>query len=433
MAAGASTGRQSPAPAPTANPEGKLSQAPLNPTPGPTPGATSLNLSDSPVPNPLRNARRSAPKKLAPGQMAPEQMAAGQATSPVQQTARPVATFDTVSDTNSDKAAGKSSGKGSGRPFAVQTVGYQEELPIVAGSVAAETEGPMRLVGLEEPEPTVAEPASVLMADSAERPTVDGLADPAVSGLAASDPNASSLPIEANASDPAEAVFSDQAEENGAPQSASGWNNRSGEGNQAGEVGPAQGHYQQGTAVYGQVLNAPQQPASQRALQLLEENRQLQEDLQAQLKTIEELQARLKQQDDLWARARQEFLDVRRVVDRLTRENLLLKQQLEKSNTEKADLARQYQNLMQTVEQTLDDLLLRAITEPSSSAPASATPAGGGLPPSTSSVPLTDEPPAGAAPAAQPTTPPITQPATQPTPTPPANSGQQASAPKTSR
>jgi len=433
MAAGASTGRQSPAPAPTANPEGKLSQAPLNPTPGPTPGATSLNLSDSPVPNPLRNARRSAPKKLAPGQMAPEQMAAGQATSPVQQTARPVATFDTVSDTNSDKAAGKSSGKGSGRPFAVQTVGYQEELPIVAGSVAAETEGPMRLVGLEEPEPTVAEPASVLMADSAERPTVDGLADPAVSGLAASDPNASSLPIEANASDPAEAVFSDQAEENGAPQSASGWNNRSGEGNQAGEVGPAQGHYQQGTAVYGQVLNAPQQPASQRALQLLEENRQLQEDLQAQLKTIEELQARLKQQDDLWARARQEFLDVRRVVDRLTRENLLLKQQLEKSNTEKADLARQYQNLMQTVEQTLDDLLLRAITEPSSSAPASATPAGGGLPPSTSSVPLTDEPPAEAVPAVQPNTPPITQPATQPTPTPPANSGQQASAPKTSR
>ncbi|MFN9877556.1 MAG: hypothetical protein ACK557_03675, partial [Planctomycetota bacterium] len=76
--------------------------------------------------------------------MAPEQMAAGQATSPVQQTARPVATFDTVSDpvsdANSDQAAGKSSGTGSGRPFAVQTVGYQEELPIVAGSVAAETE-----------------------------------------------------------------------------------------------------------------------------------------------------------------------------------------------------------------------------------------------------------------------------------------------------
>jgi molecular chaperone GrpE (heat shock protein) len=174
----------------------------------------------------------------------------------------------------------------------------------------------------------------------------------------------------------------------------------------------AQGHYQQGTAVYGQVLNEPQQTASQRAVQLLEENQRLREEMKSKLKDMENLQAKLKQQDELWARARQEFVEVRGVVDNLTRENSQLKMQVEKLESEKVELAKQYQGLMQTVEQTLDDLLLKAITEPPAANPPKSAPA---------TAPAT-------VPATVPATTPATVPATQPPPAPPIVTGQQASA-----
>jgi hypothetical protein len=174
--------------------------------------------------------------------------------------------------------------------------------------------------------------------------------------------------------------------------------------NLASPAASAQGHYQQGTAVYGQVLNEPQQTASQRAIQLLDENQRLREEMKTKLKELENAQAKLKQQDELWARARQEFLEVRGVVDNLTRENSLLKMQIEKLEGEKVELTRQYQSLMQTVEQTLDDLLLKAITQPPEGNPPATTPA---------TVPVI---------------PPAAAPVTQPPVAPPIVNGQQASA-----
>ena len=326
-----------------------------------TPDGASLTLSDSPIPNPLRNSRTlevTAPHSA-------------QATAPAR---------------HSPQTA---------RPSAVQTVGYQEEIPEMVGEAIPENAGSLRLANLEEPDPVLADPSSVLIGEPADGPTPADSAEPDAESL-----GASSLPIEPSSAEQSGEIISDQTGigQNGVP--VSGFGNQALQGGPA--QGPAQGHYQQGSPVYGQLLNSPQQPASQRAVQLLDEKQQMQEELQAQLKTIEGLQARLKQQDELWARARQEFLDVRSVVDKLTRENLLLKQQLEKADSEKTELARQYQNLMQTVEQTLDDLLLRAITEPPAAMPPAASP-------------------------------PATQPATQPAPAPPIINGQQASALKLSQ
>lgn len=286
--------------------------------------------------------------------------------------------------------------RGKSPPFTVQTVGYQEVLPPVASETIPESTRMMRLANLEEPQPPEAGSASVLVGepevapnsgDAIESETRD---DSQTSGLMAEP-----LPPEDANQQSSGDTFSDQpaAPGNSLPSSKAA--------SQALPGGPAQGHYQQGSPVYGQLLNAPQQPASQRAVQLLDENQRLREELQGQLKLIEGLQARLKQQDELWVRARQEFVEVRSVVDNLTRENLLLKQQIEKGDAEKAELARQYQNLVQTVEQTLDDLLLRAITEP----PA-------GTPPPTQPTNLRGDPPA---------------------PAPPVTTGQQASALKSSR
>lgn len=336
------------------------------------PAGSTINLSDSPLPNPLRSG--SAAQPPASGRQL--------AVTPPPQPGKPNA------------------------PFSVQTVGYQEEVPLAVGEPIPGGNGAMRLARLEEP--TMAEPSSVLVANSPGVPTA--AADPSAE---APELNAPTLPLETASQGPLEEILSDQ------PPTADGAIPILSNPNQSNPTGPAQGHYQQGSPVYGQLLNEPQQTASQRAVQLLDENERLREEMQDQLKKMESLQARLKQQDEMWIRARQEFLDVRSVVEKLTRENLLLKQQLEKSTSEKAELARQYQTLIQTVEQTLDDLLLRAMAQPSTAPP-----------------PLT-------LPTTQPEAPPVTQPAPQSTPqsvppsapqlAPPLAGGQQASTVKSSQ
>lgn len=329
-----------------------------NPTTGPaTPrqsSGTNLSLSDSPVPNPLRDNSGDKPQTAAAG--------------------------------SANQLAGKAE-----RPSAVQTVGYQEEIPIFTGErIPQNPDNVTRLAMLEEPEMAAPAPASVLEAEgfepSAEPASPESVPAEAVDGE-------QQLPWDddgqqqGSPAPPAPGSFAPERLPNGATPAAT-----------------AQGHYQQGMAVYGQVLNEPQQTASQRAIQLLDENQQLREEMKGKLKELENAYAKLKQQDELWARARQEFVEVRGVVDNLTRENSLLKVQIEKLEGEKVELTRQYQGLMQTVEQTLDDLLLKAITE---------TPQG--------------NPPA-AAPATAPARPPFGAPATQPPPAPPVVNGQQASA-----
>lgn len=270
--------------------------------------------------------------------------------------------------------------------YPVQTVGFQEEIPIVQGEripggAAART----RLAMLEEPDPAVTASSSVLEESESNLPAVS--AEPETIEFV-SPPVAPALPLEEEAAqDPAG---------NGLPP---GGNPANAESLPAGGVGAAQGHYQQGTPAYGQLLNQPQQTASQKALQLMDENKQLREEMKEKLKSLESMQARLKQQDELWTRARQEFLEVRTVVDNLSRENSLLKMQIEQLEGEKVELAKQYQNLMQTVEQTLDDLLLKAITEPPPGNPRATAPA---TTPATTPAGLPFAPPSAAPPAAAP-------------------------------
>jgi hypothetical protein len=273
----------------------------------------------------------------------------------------------------------------------VQTVGYQEEIPIIAGEqIPKNPENITRLAMLEEPALAEPTPASVL--ESGESTPA---ADPVITESVPAEVGEVEQQLPWDENDPQQEVPIVQTQ--GAPAAANSANLMSPGAN-------AQGHYQQGTAVYGQVLNEPQQTASQRAIQLLDENQRLREEMKSRVKELENAQAKLEQQDDLWARARKEFLEVRGVVDNLTRENSLLKMQIEKLEGEKVELARQYQSLMQTVEQTLDDLLLKAITQPPE-----------GNPPATS-------------PATTPAIPPTAAPMTQPPVAPPIVNGQQASA-----
>ncbi len=325
--------------------------------------ATSHHFSDSAVPNPLRNSPAPPPAGARLAGDSPEQL--GELTAK--------ATRQSPGLTNQE-----------GR-FAVQTVGYQEEFPEVISEELPARNSLTRMAMLEEPQP-IPDPASVLEAAAEAPPNAAPLVS--AEGL----PFEGQLPLERMEADEDAYPFggSDQVGDGPPGQDPIATLN-------AGGPLANQGHYQQGSAVFGQMLNPPQQTASQRALQLMEENRRLEEEMKAQVKQLESLQARLKQQDELWVRARQEFVEVRSVVDNLTRENLLLKQQLEKTEAEKLELARQYQGLMQTVEQTLDDLLLRAIAQP---------------------------PSGNAAPAV---------PTTQPAPALPMFPGQQASAPKTSQ
>lgn len=316
------------------------------------PGAN-LSLTDSPIPNPLRSNTSDSPRS----------------------------------------AAGNSMNRTGRNPqrSAVQTVGYQEEIPIIAGEqIPKNPENITRLAMLEEPASAEPTPASVL--ESGEgAPTVD----PEITETVPGETEETHQQLQWDENDPQQEVPIVQPPVIPAA------------GNSANLISPAataQGHYQQGTAVYGQVLNEPQQTASQRAIQLLDENQRLREEMKSKLKELENAQAKLKQQDELWARARQEFLEVRGVVDKLTRENSLLKMQIEKLEGEKVELARQYQSLMQTVEQTLDDLLLKAITQPPQ-----------GNPPETT-------------PATAPANPPVAAPVTQPPVAPPIVNGQQASA-----
>ncbi len=324
---------------------------------------TSHHFSDSAVPNPLRGA---ATPPAAASQLAGGASELLRETPPKASNQRP--------------ARANAEGR-----FAVQTVGYQEELPEVIAEEIPAGNALNRLAMLEEPQP-MPDPASVLEATS-EPP-----ANPDPPEFSGGEPLANQLPVDNfdSSGETPQVGFSGQFSDRPLGQESQLTLN-------AGAPMASQGHYQQGSAVFGQMLNPPQQTASQRALQLMEENRRLEEEMKAQLKQIESLQARLKQQDELWVRARQEFVEVRSVVDNLTRENLLLKQQLEKTESEKVELARQYQGLMQTVEQTLDELLLRAIAQP---------PAGGASP---------------------------TTPTTQPAPTPPMFPGQQASSLKSSQ
>jgi len=322
---------------------------------------TNLSLSDSPIPNPLRSTDGAVTGSTAAKSM----NRAGQAK----------------------------------HPSAVQTVGYQEEIPVVTGEqIPQNPENITRLAMLEEPELAEPSPASVLESGEGNL-SAEPAADPVISeSIPAETGNAEQqLPWDENDPQQEVPIVSPQ----GVPATGSTSNLMS-------PAAAAQGHYQQGTAVFGQVLNEPQQTASQRAIQLLDENQRLREEMKSKLKDLESAQAKLKQQDELWARARQEFLEVRGVVDNLTRENSLLKMQIEKLEGEKVELARQYQGLMQTVEQTLDDLLLKAIAQP----PAGNSPA---------TTPAT-------VPATQPALPPANAPAAQPPAAPPIVNGQQASA-----
>ncbi|MFM7115549.1 MAG: hypothetical protein ACKO0N_02860 [Planctomycetota bacterium] len=314
---------------------------------------TNLSLSDSPIPNPLRSTNSNRPKSAA---------------------------------ANSMNRSGQNL-----QQSKVQTVGYQEEIPIIAGEqIPKNPENITRLAMLEEPALAEPTPASVLEPGESA-PTADPVITESVPAEVAE--GEGQLPWDEY--EPQQEVPIVQ------PMGTPGAGNAM---NPTAPVANAQGHYQQGTAVFGQVLNEPQQTASQRAIQLLDENQRLREEMKTKLKELENAQAKLKQQDELWARARQEFLEVRGVVDNLTRENSLLKMQIEKLEGEKVELARQYQSLMQTVEQTLDDLLLKAITQPPE-----------GNPP-------------GTTPATIPVIPPAAAPVTQPPVAPPIVNGQQASA-----
>lgn len=314
---------------------------------------TNLSLSDSPIPNPLRSANGNSPKSAVAGSM-------NQAGRNLQQSA-------------------------------VQTVGYQEEIPIIAGEqIPKNPENITRLAMLEEPAIAEPTPASVLESGESEP-----AAEPLITESVPAEVVEGQGQLPWDESDPQQEVPIVQPQ--GVPAAGNSMN-------LASPAASAQGHYQQGTAVYGQVLNEPQQTASQRAIQLLDENQRLREEMKTKLKELENAQAKLKQQDELWARARQEFLEVRGVVDNLTRENSLLKMQIEKLEGEKVELTRQYQSLMQTVEQTLDDLLLKAITQPPEGNPPATTPA---------TVPVI---------------PPAAAPVTQPPVAPPIVNGQQASA-----
>ena len=335
-----------------AGPAGRLSEARSSETAAQDNGAN-LTLSDSPIPNPLRSTTGSNPKSAV---------------------------------ANSNNPAGPSR-----QPSAVQTVGYQEEIPIITGEqIPKNPENITRLAMLEEPALAEPTPASVL--ESGESAPAS---DPVITESAPAEVVEAGQQLPWDEYEPQQEVPIVQPP--GTPAIGNSTNLMS-------PAASAQGHYQQGTAVYGQVLNEPQQTASQRAIQLLDENQRLREEMKAKLKELENAQSKLKQQDELWARARQEFLEVRGVVDNLTRENSLLKMQIEKLEGEKVELARQYQSLMQTVEQTLDDLLLKAITQPPE-----------GNPPATT-------------PATAPAPPPAAAPATQPPVAPPIVSGQQASA-----
>jgi hypothetical protein len=335
-----------------ANPNGRVNQAAgLEVAPANT--GTNLSLSDSPIPNPLRSTNGNSPKS---------------------------AVADSISLARQNL-----------QQSAVQTVGYQEEIPIIAGEqIPKNPENITRLAMLEEPALAEPTPASVL--ESGESTPA---ADPVITESVPAEIGEVEQQLPWDENDPQQEVPIVQTQ--GAPAAFNSANIMSPGSN-------AQGHYQQGTAVYGQVLNEPQQTASQRAIQLLDENQRLREEMKSKVKELENAQTKLKQQDDLWARARQEFLEVRGVVDNLTRENSLLKMQIEKLEGEKVELARQYQSLMQTVEQTLDDLLLKAITQPPE-----------GNPPATS-------------PATTPAIPPTAAPMTQPPVAPPIVNGQQASA-----
>lgn len=126
----------------------------------------------------------------------------------------------------------------------------------------------------------------------------------------------------------------------------------------------AQGHFQDGTPIYGRTLNTPPQPASARATELHQENQRLRAELESKTRWIAELESRWRDQQAMWTRAQADFDEVRQVVNQLNGQNTLLAQEVQKLRQEKVNLEAQYQQLFESVEQTLDELLFKAIAEP---------------------------------------------------------------------
>jgi hypothetical protein len=134
--------------------------------------------------------------------------------------------------------------------------------------------------------------------------------------------------------------------------------------------GSGEGYFNAGPTVQGQILNPAQQTASERAVALLGENKILRQEIQRLTKANADLQQQLNDRDTLWAEARNEFAQIRENVDQLNNENVQLHQQNESLTRERDQIAAEYDKLVNSVGQTLDDLLMKAISDPSQNKPA---------------------------------------------------------------
>lgn len=128
--------------------------------------------------------------------------------------------------------------------------------------------------------------------------------------------------------------------------------------------GATQGYFRDSPNTQGKILAVPQVTASERATALLEENNLLRREIDQAKRMADVYQQRLQQQDKLWESAKLEFVDVRNMLNQVNGENVLLKQQNEQLIREKDELTVQFQTLVQSVEQTLDEMLMKSFTEP---------------------------------------------------------------------
>ena len=128
--------------------------------------------------------------------------------------------------------------------------------------------------------------------------------------------------------------------------------------------GATQGYFRDSPNTQGKILAVPQVTASERATALLEDNNQLRREIDQAKRMADVYHQRLQQQDKLWESAKLEFVDVRNMLNQVNGENVLLKQQNEQLILEKDELTVKFQTLVQTVEQTLDEMLMKSFTEP---------------------------------------------------------------------
>jgi chromosome segregation ATPase len=133
-----------------------------------------------------------------------------------------------------------------------------------------------------------------------------------------------------------------------------------------GQIPPAQldGHYLQPPNVTGDAFFAGQVTASQRALQLLEENAQLLAEIRRLQAVEQDLASRLGQaNNELLQTSQQNAALQNSLRDRQQREQQLLTD-VETLRREKSDIMEQSRLLVTTVEQTLDEILFNQLSTP---------------------------------------------------------------------